>query len=164
MCCSLPGTQSHLLVPNIAAGHSFSPGQDSPHFDHSCQVQDLFISIFHPCVWFAEGFVHIDLSSICLVFRRTSSVALSYNALPSNVTKLVWSPLVWYRMSNDDDKRWWQHKKQQYIFLHTSSAVLYTSAGDTAKFWLQARRLCFDQRAISQVLMKKVKVQVSLHK
>ena len=127
MCFSWPGTQPHLLVPNIATGHSFSPGQDSPDFNHSCQVQDLLISIFHPCVWFSEGFVHIDLLSICLVFRRTSTVALSYNALPSNVTKLVWSPLVWYRMSNDDDKRWWQHKKQQDIFLQTSSAVLYTS-------------------------------------
>ena len=127
MCFSWPGTQPHLLVPNIATGHSFSPGQDSPDFNHSCQVQDLFYRSFIHLFGFRRIFLYIDLLSICLVFRRTSTVALSYNALPSNVTKLVWSPLVWYRMSNDDDKRWWQHKKQQDIFLHTSSAVLYTS-------------------------------------
>ena len=54
MCFSWPGTQPHLLVPNIATGHSFSPGQDSPDFNHSCQVQDYIISIFHPFVWFSE--------------------------------------------------------------------------------------------------------------
>ena len=54
MCFSWLGTQPHLLVPNIATGHSFSPGQDSPDFNHSCQVQDYIISIFHPFVWFSE--------------------------------------------------------------------------------------------------------------